>query len=159
MFWICMMNGAAGHTYGANGIWQNNRPGDPHGRSPNGPGYGKIPSQEAMHLPGSGQLGMAKRLFEKYPWQRFQPHPEWAAYEPDGHATLAGSRWIWFPEGNPAHDAPVAARYFRKAFDLAGDKVIKSARLIFSADDVATAYLNGVKVDESTDWRKGAQVD
>ena len=28
MFWICMMNGAAGHTYGANGIWQVNRRGE-----------------------------------------------------------------------------------------------------------------------------------
>jgi hypothetical protein len=84
MFWICMTSGAAGHTYGANGIWQNNRPGDPHGRSPNGPGYGKIPSQEAMHLPGSEQLGMAKALFEKYPWYQFVPHPEWAVYEKPG---------------------------------------------------------------------------
>ena len=34
MFWLCMTNGAAGHTYGANGIWQCNRPGEPHGPSP-----------------------------------------------------------------------------------------------------------------------------
>ena len=27
MFWLCMINGAAGHTYGANGIWQCNRRG------------------------------------------------------------------------------------------------------------------------------------
>ncbi|MDR3689189.1 MAG: DUF4038 domain-containing protein [Fimbriimonas sp.] len=80
MFWVCMMNGAAGHTYGANGIWQNNRPGDPHGRSPNGPGYGTLPSQEAMHLPGSSQLAMGKRLFERFEWQKFKPHPEWAVY-------------------------------------------------------------------------------
>jgi len=31
MFWLCMTNGAAGHTYGANGIWQVNRRGQPHG--------------------------------------------------------------------------------------------------------------------------------
>ena len=34
MFWLCLMNGAKGHTYGANGIWQLNRPGQPHGPSP-----------------------------------------------------------------------------------------------------------------------------
>jgi len=66
MFWVCMLNGAAGHTYGANGIWQNNRPGDPHGKSPHGGTYGKISSQDAMHLPGSGQVGMGKKLFERY---------------------------------------------------------------------------------------------
>lgn len=81
MFWICMTSGAAGHTYGANGIWQNNRPGDPHGNSPHGANYGKISSQEAMHLPGSAQEGYGKRLFEGLPWYKFAPHPEWASYE------------------------------------------------------------------------------
>jgi hypothetical protein len=75
MFWICLMNGAAGHTYGANGIWQCNRPGEPHGKSPHGGTYGVIPWNEAMHLPGSEQLGFAKKLFEKFPWQDFRPHP------------------------------------------------------------------------------------
>lgn len=84
MFWICMLNGAAGHTYGANGIWQCNRPGQPHGNSPNGApggvGYGTITWEEAMNLPGSSQLAIGKRLLEQYPWQRFEPHPEWAAF-------------------------------------------------------------------------------
>jgi hypothetical protein len=84
MFWICMMNGAAGHTYGANGIWQNNRPGDPHGRSPNGPGYGNISLQDALNLPGSSQVGMGKTLLETFPWQQFVPHPEWATYADPG---------------------------------------------------------------------------
>jgi hypothetical protein len=53
MFWLCLMNGAAGHTYGANGIWQCNRPGQPHGASPHDGSYGKIPWNEAMALPGS----------------------------------------------------------------------------------------------------------
>lgn len=83
MFWLCMMNGAAGHTYGANGIWQCNRVGEPHGASPHGGSYGTIPWNEAMHLPGSSQLGFAKTFFEQYPWQRFEPHPEWAASEPE----------------------------------------------------------------------------
>jgi hypothetical protein len=78
MFWLCMMNGAAGHTYGANGIWQCNRPGQPHGPSPGGgSGYGKIPWNEAMNLPGSRQLGQAKAFLQQYPWYRFEPHPEW----------------------------------------------------------------------------------
>jgi len=87
MFWICMMNGAAGHTYGANGIWQVNRRGQPHGPSPHHPpgsvGYGKIPWDEAMNLPGSSQVGLGKKLFEKFDWQKFQPHPEWARYAGD----------------------------------------------------------------------------
>lgn len=82
MFWLCLMNGAAGHTYGANGIWQCNRRGQPHGASPHGGSYGKISWDDAMNLPGSRQVGFGKRLFEQYPWQRFQPHPEWAGFSP-----------------------------------------------------------------------------
>jgi hypothetical protein len=83
MFWICVMNGAAGHTYGANGIWQNNRPGDPHGKSPHGGTYGKIPWNEAMRLPGSEQVGFGKKFLTQFAWQRFEPHPEWAVFVGD----------------------------------------------------------------------------
>lgn len=114
MFWICMLNGAAGHTYGANGIWQCNRPGQPHGSSPNGApggvGYGTITWEEAMNLPGSSQLALGKKLLERYPWQNFTPHPEWASFaggpsgRPDGpHAAgIADSvRIIWAPRAEP----------------------------------------------------------
>ncbi len=83
MFWLCMMNGAAGHTYGANGIWQCNRPGEPHGPSPHhkgGTGYGVIPWNEAMNLAGSRQVGLGKQLFERFEWWNFAPHPDWAVY-------------------------------------------------------------------------------
>jgi hypothetical protein len=31
-----------------------------------------------MNYPGATQLGLARKLLEKYPWQKFEPHPEWA---------------------------------------------------------------------------------
>jgi len=158
MFWICMTNGAAGHTYGANGIWQNNRPGDPHGASPHSGNYGYSSSQEAMHFPGSTQLAMGKRLFEKYPWQRFQPHPEWVTYQTHVGPTLDGSRWIWFPEGNPAQDAPVGARWFRREFELPSGN-IRAAHLLFTADDEAVASVDGHVVGESSDWRTVQHAD
>ncbi len=78
MFWVCLMNGAAGHTYGANGIWQVNRRGRPHGPSPNGTGngYGVITWDDAMRLPGSEQMGIGKRFFESLPWTRLTPLPD-----------------------------------------------------------------------------------
>ncbi len=136
MFWLCMTNGAAGHTYGANGIWQCNRPGQPHGPSPyhhGGVGYGIIPWNEAMHLPGSTQVGLGKKLFEQFAWQKFAPHPEWAEYVTARDDRPKWGQWIWFPEGDPAKDAPAAKRWFRKVFELrGGEKPAKGRTVGFS---------------------------
>ena len=40
MFWSCLLSGAAGHTYGANGIWQVNGRDKPYGLSPHGHSWG-----------------------------------------------------------------------------------------------------------------------
>jgi hypothetical protein len=157
MFWLCLMNGAAGHTYGANGIWQCNRPEQPHGASPHGGSYGKIPWNEAMRLPGSRQVGFGKKLFEQYAWQQFRPHPEWAAFASEGELSFEACQWIWFPEGNPAQNAPVAKRSFRRAFVVPEARTIKDARLRVSADDWFAARLNGKALGTGDDWHTGRQ--
>ncbi|MEO6435323.1 MAG: DUF4038 domain-containing protein, partial [Tepidisphaeraceae bacterium] len=167
MFWLSVMNGAAGHTYGANGIWQVNRKGQPHGPSPQHPagsvGYGAIPWTEAMNLPGSSHVAHGKKLFEQYPWQDFRPHPEWATFAGKSSLNLEGSQWIWFPEDKPAENAPVGKRFFRRAFVLPEGKTIKSAQLRISADDQFSARLNGEPVgasDAGTEsWKTGKQFD
>lgn len=77
MFWTCMLSGAAGHSYGANGIWQVNRKGKPFGPSPHGRSWGDTPWSEACKLLGSRELGLGKELLEGYKWWMFEPHPEW----------------------------------------------------------------------------------
>jgi len=77
MFWTSILNGAAGHTYGANGIWQVNTQKEPFGPSPHGQSWGDTPWEEAYQLSGSRQLGLGKQLLERYDWWRFEPHPEW----------------------------------------------------------------------------------
>jgi len=77
MFWCCLLSGAAGFTYGANGIWQVNTRQQPFGASPHGMSWGNTPWEEAYQLPGSRQLGIAKRLLERYQWWRFEPHADW----------------------------------------------------------------------------------
>ncbi|MBL9128131.1 MAG: DUF4038 domain-containing protein [Verrucomicrobiales bacterium] len=73
LFWSFMLSGAAGHTYGAAGIWQASVEGDPGIE----PVYDWTTWKEGMHYPGSGQLGLGKKLLETYPWERFEVHPEW----------------------------------------------------------------------------------
>jgi hypothetical protein len=84
LFWVCMTGGAAGHTYGANGVWQVNRPQEPYGPSPGGHNWGTIPWTDAMRLPGSTQVALGKRLLAQYEWWRFEPHPEWVEWPAAG---------------------------------------------------------------------------
>jgi hypothetical protein len=74
VFWMYMLSGAAGHTYGAAGVWHASVEGDP-GITPV---YDLTTWKEGMNSPGSTQLGLGKKLLEQYPWARFEPHPEWA---------------------------------------------------------------------------------
>ena len=76
MFWSCILSGAAGHTYGANGLWQVNREEQPFGPSPHGHSWGDTPWNVAAQLPGSRQLGLATKLLARYEWWRLQPRPE-----------------------------------------------------------------------------------
>ena len=74
VFWGSLLNGAAGLTYGAAGIWHASVDGDP-GITPV---YDLTTWKEGMNFPGSTQLGLGKKLLEHYPWWQFAPHPEWA---------------------------------------------------------------------------------
>ncbi len=81
MFWQYLLSGAAGHTYGAAGIWHASVDGDPGCASSAFGGrrtYDWTTWREGMNYAGSTQVGLGKKLLEQYPWHRFEPHPEWA---------------------------------------------------------------------------------
>ena len=107
LFWACLLNGAAGFTYGANGIWQFNTRKKAYGPSPHGMSWGNTPWEEAHRLPGSGQVGLAKRLLMRLPWWQLEPHPEWV--EPRWEPTLNDQ-----PFTCGKHDVPLAAGIPRK---------------------------------------------
>ncbi len=76
LFWSCLLSGAGGHTYGANGIWQVNTLAKPYGPSPHGHSWGDTPWEVAYQLPGSLQVGLGKALLTRYSWWKLQPNPE-----------------------------------------------------------------------------------
>jgi hypothetical protein len=132
MFWSNILSGAAGHTYGANGIWQLNRRDQPYGKSPHGGNYGTIPWDEAMQLPGSRQLGLATKLLRRYPWNRLQPHQDWAAWAEESKASdpylipysagIPGDlRIVYVPEARPIklRDLRIDRRFAARATDAA----------------------------------------
>lgn len=132
MFWACVLAGAAGHTYGANGIWQVNRSGEPYGASPHGGNYGTLPWEAAMRLDGSRQLGLGKALLERLQWHRFEPHPEWATFAagagedewdvPYAAGIPAGVRVVYVPRRSPVtvHGLDGGPRYRAAWFDPEG---------------------------------------
>jgi hypothetical protein len=89
VFLASMLSGAAGHTYGANGIWQINSVQKPYGPSPHGMTWGNTSWEEAMDLPGSKHIGYAKKLLERYRWWLFEPHPEWIEPHADRSNTVS----------------------------------------------------------------------
>ncbi|MBI4165926.1 MAG: DUF4038 domain-containing protein, partial [Acidobacteria bacterium] len=72
-FWSCMLNGAAGFTYGANGTWESYTSDKPFHREK----WSLLTWEEGMNLPGSYQDGINSKLLRQYEWWRFVPHPEW----------------------------------------------------------------------------------
>ena len=99
MVWCSYLCGTAGHTYGANGIWQLNRREQAYGKSPHGGNWGNRPWDDAMKLPGSRQVGLAKRLLERFDWWKFEPHPEWATWP--SAATKHGQFEVPYASGIP----------------------------------------------------------
>ena len=57
--------------------------------------------------------------------------------------TFDGAQWMWYPEGNPAYDAPAGTRYFRKTFVIPEGHDILNAKLIGVADNHLTVKVNG----------------
>lgn len=152
MAWTSFLAGTAGHTYGANGIWQLNRKDQPYGKSPHGGTYGPTPWDEAMNLPGSAQMGHAKKLLERFEWWKFEPHPEWARIDAGGEESVGWGDWIWYPEGNPTVDAPIAKRRFRKTIEIPPGGKIERAILHLTADNHFHAFVNGKEIGEDDGW-------
>ena len=156
MFWACVLGGAAGHSYGANGIWQVNHRDTPYGKSPGGQSWGDTAWDDAYVLPGSGQLGMSKRFLEKYPWWELRPRPDWVEHpatpdEPHG-AYAAGIprklRFVYVP-------GEVSARGMRTwRIDMKGiEEDVDYRALLFNPVDGSETDLGPVEPDSEGRWR------
>ncbi len=80
--------------------------------------------------------------------------PAPAAYKEDKAKllSLAGCRWVWFPEGEPQKSAPVGTRFFRHKFDIPSNKKIKQAQFRLVVDNEGTLFVNGREVQKFSGW-------
>lgn len=120
--WTAFLNGAAGYGYGAFGTWQFYDPADPKGETGK-VAKGVVPWREAMALPGSSQVGYARRLLSSYDWWTLKPcrdelyvdgKPNWRPtpedLTPPHAARLGESTWIvYIPRGNGARTINIPA--------------------------------------------------
>lgn len=129
VFWASMLSGAAGHTYGAAGVW--------HASVPDDPGIARVYDwttwREGMNYSGSTELGLGKKLLAQYPWEQFRPHPEWAEAGVFAAGVPGQARFLYLPRrgiynwNGPLvkgleRDVPYAGFYFNpvngKRYDL-----------------------------------------
>ena len=96
VFWMYLLSGAAGHTYGAAGIHHMGVEGDP-GLMPI---WDYTTWKEAMQFPGATQVGQGRKLLEQYPWWRFEPHPEWTDDDCFAAGIPGQLRFIYMPKRN-----------------------------------------------------------
>lgn len=75
--------------------------------------------------------------------------------EEDNSMALQGTDWIWFPEADPG----AVIRYFRRAFDLPGERVIQSAKILVAADSFAGIFVNGKKIGHATSAKATIEFD
>ncbi len=59
---------------------------------------------------------------------------------------VKAASWLWYPEGNAAHDAPTETRYFRRDVSIPADRKIARAICFFTGDDQCVFYVNGAQV-------------
>lgn len=109
----------------------------------------RVWDQDGKAGPWSEPAYFSVGLLRPEDWQA-----RWIGYnQPDDAAPgrpeepLAGSVWIWYPEGDPAHEVPAGKRWFRKTFILPEGE-IADGTLFMTADNRAKAWVNGVNVCE-----------
>jgi alpha-L-rhamnosidase len=93
--------------------------------------------------PAYWTMGLLKPEDWEAKWIGYDEYAEWE--EPN----FKGCRWIWFKEGEPLKEAPVADRYFRRGIRLPADRKIKRGTFLLTADDQFVLFVNGTEEGRS----------
>ena len=77
-----------------------------------------------------------------------------------GPAFAAGAQWIWNDEADGNINAfPQGKRYFRTAVEFPKGSKPRLARVVGSADNTLTCYINGARVLDNPNWNEAVDAD
>jgi hypothetical protein len=72
---------------------------------------------------------------------------------------LGPAQWIWHPEGNPAEAVPPGKRFFRRIINLDAGLPMATARLMLTADNAFTCWINGHPAGSGNDYKRMFELD
>jgi alpha-L-rhamnosidase len=136
---------------------------------------GKVDSDQSIQVPYAGKAlvpnepcfwkvrvwdkdGKASAWSKPAEWSMGLLHPaDWHAkwIGLDGVTTtdyLAGTSWIWFPEGELEKSAPPGERYFRRIVVIPAGREIERARFVYTGDNECRGWLNGRDLGARTSY-------
>jgi len=79
--------------------------------------------------------------------------------QPQSVNPLSKSQWIGYPEENPAANAPVGKRYFRRAVTLPQAAQVNKALCRITADNAFVLYVNGKKIGDGSSFTQVFEFD
>lgn len=71
--------------------------------------------------------------------------------------SLSASSWIWHPDEDGASGAAAGAKYFRRVIQVDAS-ALGTARMLVSADNAFTLWINGKEVHQGADWQTPDEV-
>ncbi|MBN2021799.1 MAG: hypothetical protein JW809_03315 [Pirellulales bacterium] len=74
-------------------------------------------------------------------------------------ASLGAARWIWYPEGNPVAGVAPGACHFRRVVAIDAQSPVKAAKLVMTADNAFTCWINGREAGRGDDHGRVYETD
>jgi len=124
--------------------------GNPPRKSPSLVGYPEC-DQQVQQLADElwGEQPTPERQLEK---GRILLNPEALVEKVEALSLPESGNWIWFNQGNPAHDAAAGDVHFRYQWDVADVRSLKAATAAATADNAFTLKINGKRVLSGDNW-------
>ena len=102
--------------------------------------------------PASWTMGLLEDDAWRAKWIGFDASRDRSAAEPD--IAMDAAEWIWTAEGEPATEAPIGPRFFRRTFELPADRRIARAFCAVAADNQYMLFVNERRTRDGSNFKQ-----